>query len=185
MYCDKPLRIFLTVYVLRLVISSPLSIYLHLAPRRQRRRPRQDERAELGENFAMTELLTLSAQPLPQQQPTLPIPIPTATHVSSDSINPITRPPPPIPPMVYPPPPPPTFSQSTLINWIVRYCLPRNTTLVLNNLMFHFLDQNLRWIYLLLYGSSLGTICCSHQQLAQRRRNRYTIFPWWLSYMDI
>ncbi|KAI8329149.1 hypothetical protein BC941DRAFT_443603 [Chlamydoabsidia padenii] len=127
MYCDKPLRIFLTVHVLRLVISSPLSIYLHLAPRRQRRRRRQDERTEQEENFAMTELhpsTTIHIQHQPQQ-PTLPIPpipIPTATHVSTDSFNLITQPPPPIPPMVYPPPPPPitSFSHSTLINWIDR-----------------------------------------------------------------
>lgn len=51
--------------------------------------------------------------------------------------------------------------------------------------MFYFLDQNLRWISLLPYGLSLETICYLHQQLAQRRRSQYTIFPWWLSYMDI
>ncbi|KAI8093737.1 uncharacterized protein BX664DRAFT_330460 [Halteromyces radiatus] len=116
MYCDKPLRIFLTVYVLRLVLSSPLSIYLHLAPRRQRRRPRQDERTERGESYSMTQLPISSTgtQPVPS------IPVPTATHTPSHSINPITRPPPPVPPMVYPPPPPNSFTQSTLISWIDR-----------------------------------------------------------------
>ncbi|CAO3588730.1 unnamed protein product [Absidia cylindrospora] len=120
MYCDKPLRIFLTVYVLRLAVSSPLSIYLHLAPRRQRRRRRQDERAERGENFVMTELQQATINAQQQQQPTLPIPIPTATHASSSTQNPITRPPPPVPPMVYPPPPPNSFSQSALMSWIDR-----------------------------------------------------------------
>lgn len=49
MYCDKPLRVFLTVYILRVFLSAPLSVYLHLAPRR--RRQQQQEQQEQQENI--------------------------------------------------------------------------------------------------------------------------------------
>ncbi|KAI8077320.1 uncharacterized protein B0P05DRAFT_579675 [Gilbertella persicaria] len=60
MYCDKPLRIFVTVYVLRLFLTAPISIYLHLAPRRRRPAvsvvsPRTSARSELSEAYAMSE----------------------------------------------------------------------------------------------------------------------------------
>lgn len=48
MYCDKPLRVFLTVYILRVFLSAPLSVYLHLAPRR--RRQQQQEQQEQQDN---------------------------------------------------------------------------------------------------------------------------------------
>ncbi|KAG2219847.1 hypothetical protein INT45_000734 [Circinella minor] len=46
MYCDKPLRIFITVYILRLALACPLTVYLHLIPRRllQQQRQQQQQR---------------------------------------------------------------------------------------------------------------------------------------------
>ncbi|KAI8071238.1 hypothetical protein BC940DRAFT_293941 [Gongronella butleri] len=108
MYCDKPLRIFLTVHILRLVVSSPLTIYLHLAPRRQRRRPRHEHAAERGEHYAMAEL-----PPTTASNPTHASTIPASTSHTPAS-HPIA--PPPVPPMVYPSPP----SHSSLISWIDR-----------------------------------------------------------------
>ncbi|KAG2191013.1 hypothetical protein INT46_010199 [Mucor plumbeus] len=59
MYCDKPLRVFVTVYILRLVLTAPITIYLHLAPRRRPTStivsPRSSARAELSEAYAMSE----------------------------------------------------------------------------------------------------------------------------------
>lgn len=59
MYCDKPLRVFVTVYILRLVLTAPITIYLHLAPRRRPIStiisPRSSARAELSEAYAMSE----------------------------------------------------------------------------------------------------------------------------------
>lgn len=72
MYCDKPLRIFLTVYILRLFLSCPLTVYLHLAPRRRQITNNLQSRAELGEVYPMTERPTTVVQP---QRP----PAPTST----------------------------------------------------------------------------------------------------------
>jgi hypothetical protein len=59
MYCDKPLRIFVTVYILRLVLTAPINIYTHLAPRRRPTStivsPRTSARSELSEAYAMSE----------------------------------------------------------------------------------------------------------------------------------
>jgi hypothetical protein len=60
MYCDKPLRVFVTVYILRLVMMAPINIYLHLAPRRRPTNtmnvsPRTSARAELSEAYALSE----------------------------------------------------------------------------------------------------------------------------------
>ncbi|CAO3613712.1 unnamed protein product [Cunninghamella echinulata] len=113
MYCDKPLRIFLTVYILRLAISSPLNIYLHLAPRRQQRR--LDDHVERGENYAM-ETLHSQHQSIPS------ISVPTATYSSSNTASntqSITYPRP-IPPMVYPPPTENMYHANTLYSWIDR-----------------------------------------------------------------
>lgn len=98
MYCDKPLRIFITVYIVRLVLTAPINIYTHLAPRRRPTStvpsPRSSARAELSEAYAMSErnrplsfpppvLPTNHRQhypafvtPVQQPTPTLPIPDP-------------------------------------------------------------------------------------------------------------
>ncbi|CAO3620554.1 unnamed protein product [Cunninghamella blakesleeana] len=113
MYCDKPLRVFLTVYIARLAISSPLNIYLHLAPRRQRRR--LENHAERGENYAM--------QPLNFQHQSIPSPsisMPTATYSSNPSNTQSITYPRPIPPMVYPPPTENMYHNNALYNWIDR-----------------------------------------------------------------
>lgn len=62
MYCDKPLRVFVTVYIVRLVLTAPINIYTHLAPRRNNGRPnssvispRTSARSELSEAYAMSE----------------------------------------------------------------------------------------------------------------------------------
>ncbi|KAG1054285.1 hypothetical protein G6F46_001650 [Rhizopus delemar] len=58
MYCDKPLRIFVSVYIVRLVVTAPINIYLHLAPRRRSMHavsPRTSARSELSEAYALSE----------------------------------------------------------------------------------------------------------------------------------
>ncbi|CAO3668679.1 unnamed protein product [Rhizopus microsporus] len=59
MYCDKPLRVFVSVYIVRLVITAPITIYLHLTPRRRSTRitssPRTSARSELSEAYALSE----------------------------------------------------------------------------------------------------------------------------------
>lgn len=60
MYCDKPLRVFVTVYLLRLVLMAPINIYLHLAPHRRPIHgtivsPRASARSELSEAYALSE----------------------------------------------------------------------------------------------------------------------------------
>ncbi|KAI8973319.1 hypothetical protein BDF20DRAFT_914779 [Mycotypha africana] len=67
MYCDKPLRIFVAVYIVRLILIAPINIYLHLAPRRSRLLTQSSAngnnsslrssaiRAELSEAYAMSE----------------------------------------------------------------------------------------------------------------------------------
>ncbi|KAI8380225.1 hypothetical protein BD560DRAFT_323838 [Blakeslea trispora] len=74
MYCDKPLRVFVTVYVLRLFLTAPISIYLHLAPHRRPTRisPRTSVRSELSEAYAMSE----RNRPLSLPPPAMP----TSTH---------------------------------------------------------------------------------------------------------
>ncbi|OAD73804.1 hypothetical protein PHYBLDRAFT_186934 [Phycomyces blakesleeanus NRRL 1555(-)] len=52
MYCDRPVRIFLTVHLLRLSLSSPITIYLHFDPRQTPQCPSQMER---GEAYPMAE----------------------------------------------------------------------------------------------------------------------------------
>ena len=72
MYCDKPLRIFITVYIVRLVLTAPIIIYKHLAPRRRPTNttisPRASARAELSEAYAMSE----RNRPLSFPPPVLP-----------------------------------------------------------------------------------------------------------------
>ncbi|ORX44420.1 hypothetical protein DM01DRAFT_1312440 [Hesseltinella vesiculosa] len=108
MYCDKPLRIFLTVHILRLVLSSPLAIYLHLSPRQQQRPARHDNNAERGESFAMTDLQSNNVQPL--SIPSNAVHTPNITP-PSHTIAPL-----PVTPMIYPSPPP----HSSLLSWIDR-----------------------------------------------------------------
>lgn len=59
MYCDKPLRLFVTVYIVRLVLTAPINIYTHLIPRRRPTStivsPRTSVRSELSEAYAMSE----------------------------------------------------------------------------------------------------------------------------------
>ncbi|KAG1240156.1 hypothetical protein G6F68_017936 [Rhizopus microsporus] len=58
MYCDKPLRVFVSVYIVRLVVTAPINIYLHLAPRRRSMHavsPRTSARSELSEAYALSE----------------------------------------------------------------------------------------------------------------------------------
>ncbi|GAA5817762.1 hypothetical protein MFLAVUS_011315 [Mucor flavus] len=59
MYCDKPLRVFVTVYIVRLVLTAPISIYTHLTPHRRSASnvssPRSSARLELSEAYAMSE----------------------------------------------------------------------------------------------------------------------------------
>ncbi|KAG1445191.1 hypothetical protein G6F56_009998 [Rhizopus delemar] len=58
MYCDRPLRVFVSVYILRLVVTAPINIYLHLAPRRRSTyavSPRTSARSELSEAYALSE----------------------------------------------------------------------------------------------------------------------------------
>ncbi|KAI9258582.1 hypothetical protein EDC94DRAFT_635583 [Helicostylum pulchrum] len=59
MYCDKPLRVFVTVYIVRLVLTAPISIYTHLTPHRRSTSnvssPRSSARLELSEAYAMSE----------------------------------------------------------------------------------------------------------------------------------
>ncbi|KAI9015313.1 hypothetical protein CLU79DRAFT_766191 [Phycomyces nitens] len=47
MYCDRPVRIFLTVHLLRLSLSSPITVYLHFDPRQTPQTPSQMERGEI------------------------------------------------------------------------------------------------------------------------------------------
>ncbi|KAI9261979.1 hypothetical protein BY458DRAFT_515493 [Sporodiniella umbellata] len=57
MYCDRPLRIFVSVYILRLVVTAPINIYLHLAPRRRSTYAASSPRtrSELSEAYALSE----------------------------------------------------------------------------------------------------------------------------------
>ncbi|KAI7903058.1 uncharacterized protein BX663DRAFT_509416 [Cokeromyces recurvatus] len=59
MYCDKPLRVFVTVYILRQILITPIHIYQHLAPRRRPTSsmisPRSSARTELSEAYALNE----------------------------------------------------------------------------------------------------------------------------------
>jgi hypothetical protein len=57
-YCDKPLRIFVSVSIIRLALTAPITIYLHLAPRRRRStntNTTQENRNELFEAYALSE----------------------------------------------------------------------------------------------------------------------------------
>ncbi|KAI8141591.1 hypothetical protein BJV82DRAFT_618356 [Fennellomyces sp. T-0311] len=92
MYCDKPLRIFITVYLLRLILSCPLTVYLHLVPRRQQQLQQQQQqqsqpqrsaesRAEAGEMYPMTHITRIppalsssASTSLPQHIPQAPPP---------------------------------------------------------------------------------------------------------------
>ncbi|KAI9278188.1 hypothetical protein BDA99DRAFT_491421 [Phascolomyces articulosus] len=90
MYCDKPLRVFITVYILRLTLACPLTVYLHLIPRRllqqQQRQSQQqpssspfqsshytfqqptvsaENRAETGEMYPMTNITTSTTMNMP------------------------------------------------------------------------------------------------------------------------
>ncbi|KAG2192245.1 hypothetical protein INT47_010046 [Mucor saturninus] len=75
MYCDKPLRWFVTVYIVRLVLTAPIVIYTHLIPPRRRSTvmisPRTSVRSELAEAYAMSE----RNRPLSVPPPALPTPI--------------------------------------------------------------------------------------------------------------
>lgn len=67
MYCDKPLRVFVTVYLLRQFLTAPITIYLHLAPRRRPTSsivsPRASVRSELSEAYALSERRPVSFPP--------------------------------------------------------------------------------------------------------------------------
>ncbi|KAI8876704.1 hypothetical protein K501DRAFT_49410 [Backusella circina FSU 941] len=57
-YCDKPLRIFVSVSIIRLALTAPITIYLHLAPRRRRSTNTNttlENRNELSEAYALSE----------------------------------------------------------------------------------------------------------------------------------
>ncbi|KAI9008970.1 hypothetical protein CLU79DRAFT_775436 [Phycomyces nitens] len=79
MYCDKPLRVFLVVYIIRLVVSSPFSIYLHIVPdQAQPIRPRSDiSMAERGE-YCLGQDVPF----IPHSIPIEPVPIPTNIDLS-------------------------------------------------------------------------------------------------------
>ncbi|KAI7888387.1 uncharacterized protein EV154DRAFT_468952 [Mucor mucedo] len=74
MYCDKPLRWFVTVYIVRLVLTAPIVIYTHLIPPRRRSTvmisPRTSARSDLAEAYAMSE----RNRPLSVPPPALPTP---------------------------------------------------------------------------------------------------------------
>lgn len=74
MYCDKPLRVFVTVYLLRQFLTAPITIYLHLAPRRRPTSsivsPRASARSELSEAYALSE--RNSTRPVSFPPPVIP-----------------------------------------------------------------------------------------------------------------
>ncbi|KAI9478461.1 MAG: hypothetical protein EXX96DRAFT_570966 [Benjaminiella poitrasii] len=82
MYCDKPLRVFVTVYILRLVLMAPIHIYLHLAPRRRPTSsiisPRSSVRTELSEAYALSERNNNNTNQRPVSFP--PPVMPTSTN---------------------------------------------------------------------------------------------------------
>lgn len=61
MYCDKPLRVFVAVYIVRLVLTTPLTIYTHLTPNRRSTQSlvsndeNSSSRLDLAEAYAMSE----------------------------------------------------------------------------------------------------------------------------------
>jgi hypothetical protein len=113
MYCDKPLRIFITVYIVRLVLTAPINIYTHLAPRRRPTStfdsPRSSARAELSEAYAMSE----RNRPLSFPPPVLP-----TNHRQNYPafVTPVQQPTP-----TFPIPEP--FDEHALRAWIDRYIL--------------------------------------------------------------
>ncbi|ORZ01473.1 hypothetical protein BCR43DRAFT_486992 [Syncephalastrum racemosum] len=96
MYCDKPLRVFLTVYILRLVLSCPISVYLHLIPRRRlqaNNNPDLASRQEAGEIYAMTERRPVATSNITtlRNHPTVTIhSSPPSSSSSSPPVLPIT-----------------------------------------------------------------------------------------------
>ncbi|KAI8394288.1 uncharacterized protein BYT42DRAFT_554101 [Radiomyces spectabilis] len=89
-YCDKPLRVFIVVYILRLILSSPLSIYLHLIPSR-RQTTNNIMRAEQGESYIMTERTSVP-NPIPPTNPSLPAFAPSTITSARPALPSITNP---------------------------------------------------------------------------------------------
>lgn len=95
MYCDKPLRLFVTVYIVRLVLTAPIVIYTHLIPRRRSTTlisPRTSARSELTEAYALSERnrpLSVPAPVLPtnhrQHYPAFVAPVELVNPISHDT----------------------------------------------------------------------------------------------------
>lgn len=71
-YCDKPLQVILIVYILRLILSTPLSIYQHLNPHYRRRPPprrnnNNSANLEMGTNVGSTHNTNSYPSTLPPQ----------------------------------------------------------------------------------------------------------------------
>lgn len=109
MYCDKPLRLFVAVYIVRLVLTAPIIIYTHLIPRRRPTStivsPRTSARSELSEAYAMSE----RNRPLSVPPPV----IPTNHHQQYPAfITPVQHPTPTLDPQ--------PFDEDVLRLWIDR-----------------------------------------------------------------